>query len=691
MANKRKFSSSKKRPGGKFRKNSQKKSVPSKRQSNKGKGGSKKKDDDSGDEHFSPSPHILKKREEKRKAQESQHSNTKKKNQKKQQKRDIVTRVPEGVSWRSAGVHPKLIESLLSIGFYHPTPIQQTTLYYGMNGTKNIIAAAQTGSGKTLSFGIPIVHQILTHIDKEGEDANTRLMYCLAMSPSRELTIQIRDHLNAITKSTNIKVMAIVGGLADQKQIRLLKGRPHIVTATPGRLAKLIKDEDIEFLRSSLNLNLKYLVLDEGDRLLEKNHFTDLSDIIMLLKGPAPDKNWGSTMMPGIVKDESKLSTKQKEHVRTFDSCFTEYNSLEEMESAGGSNNNQINYMLPGNIEKRKEKASKEFTNMLKKRQIFITSATLTLGPRNRKKDDTANYLIDLVSKVGAPISTYKILDINPTHEMAETMKEKKIECAEGDKDLLTYYFCVTHPGRTIIFVNSVACVRRLHSIFKILKLPVYMLFAGMQQRQRLKNLDHFKNEDNAIVIATDVVGRGVDVKNVLYVLHYQFPRTTDVYVHRSGRTARAYQPGLVVSLVDPSDALQFKRTCNELGHKDGLETLEVENALKPGLRDRLAVAIKIDKMENKRNKNQNELNWIEKTAEDAGIDLDEEDVHQLKSNAHQTKQDKQQLQSLHNQLDKLLKKDIRISKGSFPTSAKNLIRREMQKKLKSDQITPNS
>jgi len=116
-----------------------------------------------------------------------------------------------------------------------------------------------------------------------------------------------------------------------------------------------------------------------------------------------------------------------------------------------------------------------------------------------------------------------------------------------------------------MVFVNSIAMIRRLVPIFTLLGVPVWPMHAQMQQRQRLKNLERFRDAKTAVLVATDVLSRGVDIPAVDHVIHFQIPRTTEIYVHRSGRTARAHTEGLSVMLVSPKEASSYQRIAHVL------------------------------------------------------------------------------------------------------------------------------
>ena len=128
------------------------------------------------------------------------------------------------------------------------------------------------------------------------------------------------------------------------------------------------------------------------------------------------------------------------------------------------------------------------------------------------------------------------------------------------------YHFLLRYPGRTIVFLSSIDGIRRLHPLLVLLGLNVVQLHSGMQQRARLKSLDRFKSATNSILLATDVAARGLDIPSVSHVVHYQLPRSADVYVHRSGRTARAGKEGLALQLVAPEEKQMQRLLMASLG-----------------------------------------------------------------------------------------------------------------------------
>lgn len=163
-------------------------------------------------------------------------------------------------------------------------------------------------------------------------------------------------------------------------------------------------------------------------------------------------------------------------------------------------------------------------------------------------------------------LSNPKIVDITNSTGTAKLLTESRILCQMDQKDVYLYYFLQKHPGRTIVFCNSIECVKRLVSLLSYLNCSPFGLHGNMIQKQRLKNIDRFKANPLGLLIATDVAARGLDIPLVQHVLHYQTPKTTENYVHRSGRTARANNEGLAVLLMEPSEVKYYTKLYQDLG-----------------------------------------------------------------------------------------------------------------------------
>ncbi|KAG8226460.1 hypothetical protein J437_LFUL003452 [Ladona fulva] len=264
------------------------------------------------------------------------------------------------------------------------------------------------------------------------------------------------------------------------------------------------------------------------------------------------------------------------------------------------------------------------------RRQNFVYSATLSLVhevPKRirgkiRRRQTPGQKLHSLAELIG--LKDPKIVDVTPEGATAGGLVETRLTSSSLiDRDvrlasLLTY---LAHSpfsagsasaSRTIVFCNSVGGVRRLGGLLTALQLSPYLLHAGMQQRQRLRSLERFSR--GGILLATDVAARGLDLPLVDHVVHFQVPRTSETYVHRSGRTARANREGLSVLLVEPKEVPLYERLCRTLG-KVNL------------VKERVRLAREVDFVEHQLRRSNAEGNWIQKTMKDADIILDEEEI----------------------------------------------------------------
>ncbi|CAG9762185.1 unnamed protein product [Ceutorhynchus assimilis] len=501
-----------------------------------------------------------------------------------------VTNNNSMIAWEQYFLDDSILKALNEQGFHQPTEIQAFTLPSAILGQRDILGAAETGSGKTLAFGLPILNGILrlkeqannktstnNESDSESDDelgldengigcVNSykikdtvirKPLYALIITPTRELAMQVKSHLTNIAKYTGINIAVIVGGMAAVKQERILSHGPEIVVGTPGRLWKLIQQGNEHLSQID---NIRFLAIDETDRMLERGHFKELHDVL-----------------ERINMDE-------------------------------------------------------EIRN---KRQNFVFSATLTLihdipkhlltknKIKGRKVNDMSpeQKLQKIVATLG--VTNPKIVDLSQGTGTSGTLTECRITCAIDEKDHYVYYFLKKHPGRTLIFCNSIGCVKRLTTLLSLLDCSPLPLHASMQQRQRLKNLERFRDTENSILIATDVAARGLDIPKIDHVLHYQTPRTSESYVHRSGRTARASKQGITILLMEPNEFSNYLKLCKTLGKGEDLPIFPVNDKFLSAVKERVNLARDLDKLELQVRKANSEEGWLQKAAKDMDIIVD--------------------------------------------------------------------
>jgi ATP-dependent RNA helicase DDX24/MAK5 len=185
-------------------------------------------------------------------------------------------------AWEKMRLSSPTLLALKSLGFTSPTDIQSLSIPRIMQG-HDLIGKASTGSGKTLAFGIPILEHILSLPNPKSQPPSA-----LVIAPTRELAKQIVSHLEDIAKFSvgAMTVMNITGGLAVQKQIRLLEKKPSVIIGTPGRLWEVLNHAEIKHLQLDVSMKkMPFLVLDEADRLLQEGHFKEIEKILEFVNG----------------------------------------------------------------------------------------------------------------------------------------------------------------------------------------------------------------------------------------------------------------------------------------------------------------------------------------------------------------------------------------------------------------------
>lgn len=208
-------------------------------------------------------------------------------------------------------------------------------------------------------------------------------------------------------------------------------------------------------------------------------------------------------------------------------------------------------------------------------------------------------------------------------------------------QDLYLYSLLLYHPNhRTLVFTNSVAAVRRLTQLLQNLQLPAIALHSSMEQKARMRSVERFSSPSastSSILVATDVAGRGLDIKGIDLVVHYHTPRTADVYVHRSGRTARAGAGGKSIIICAPEEGVGVARlagkvhatSSNHTGKKLPLESVDLDRRVVSRVRSRVDLAKQITDSIIAKEKISSEDHWMRAAAEDLGFDYDSEELEE--------------------------------------------------------------
>ncbi|KAH7887065.1 ATP-dependent RNA helicase [Phlebopus sp. FC_14] len=517
---------------------------------------------------------------------------------------DSATLLPR---WHSFSLHPHILQVLHKQTFTTPTPIQSKALPLALSG-RDIVGVAETGSGKTLAYGLPIIHHVLSQPPPPG---SKRKLQALVLAPTRELALQVSDHLNTFSRPVDIpikeeaeevnlsktkgkdkaptqnarnaplvSIAVLVGGMSAQKQRRILDRGIDVLIATPGRLWDVLEENVFaqdESLAKQIR-NLRFLVLDEADRMIEAGHFAEMEKILRLT----------------IRQPTSEVTT--------------------EGRSDGDDQNAPPRDQL----------------------QTFVFSATLSrelqrnLKRRSRTKHDKKgklqppSTLDELLLRLDFRDAEPEVIDISPQGGVVSTLQESKIECLPADKDAYLYYFLLRYSGRSLVFLSAIDGIRRLLPLMQLLNLKAFPLHSQLEQRQRLKNLDMFKSTPSAILLATDIAARGLDIPAVDHVIHYQIPRSADVFVHRNGRTARAMRKGFSLLMCAPDEKRLVRALFSSLGrHEADISEISVELTLLDNLKTRIHLARQIDSQQHKVRKQNHERKWLKDVAEAMEIEVD--------------------------------------------------------------------
>ncbi|KAJ3680003.1 hypothetical protein LUZ60_016281 [Juncus effusus] len=550
----------------------------------------------------------------------------------------LILREDEIYAWKELRLHPLLMQSIQRLGFREPTPIQKACIPAAAHQGKDVIGAAETGSGKTLAFGLPILQRLLEEREKasrfveESEKLSNKLsetkkkdntespLRALIITPTRELALQVCDHLKKAAKGLDIFVVPIVGGISSEKQDRLLKMRPHIVVATPGRLWELMSAGHQHLVELH---SLSFFILDEADRMIEAGHFQELQSIIDL-----------------ITSDSDSNLPRKKRQTLVFSATISLSENFRKKLKKGGGNS-----------------ASKSAQGM---------SSIESLSERAGVRPDAA--VVDLTSEA----------------IMAAKLEESFIECGEEDKDAYLYYILSVHgQGRAIVFCTSIAALRHLAAILRLLKVNAWSLHAQMQQRARLKAMDRFRASESGVLIATDVAARGLDIPRVRTVVHYQLPHSAEVYIHRSGRTARADTDGCSIALIGPNDKAKFYSLCRSLS-KESLKQFPVDSSYMSEIMKRLSLARQVDNIMRKNSQEKAKKSWVEKNAEALGVEIESIDREEEREMVET--RDKQrissQLEKAQQELNELLERPLQPRTLSHRYLAGAGVTLEVQKQL---------
>lgn len=362
----------------------------------------------------------------------------------------------EIIEWTSLGLSTELTDLLLTRGYKNPTPVQARSIPRAVDG-KDLIVSAQTGTGKTLAFALPLLDLVF---GRQGTCA-------LVLAPTREIALQTHKVLVELGEPFQIHSVALIGGTPLRLDEIELKKYPQIIVSTPGRICDHLDRGNI-WLE-----HLEVLVLDEADRMLEMG--------------------------------------------------FSE----------------QLNRIL---------------RDMPESRQTMMFSATLS----------------PIIEKLAQKILYQpERIELDKGSKSAKTVEQSFVYINEEDKVRELRHLLHEEKGTVFVFARSKDVTARLWRTLRNQGFhEATQLHSGLTQQAREQALLDFKEGRYRVLIATDVVGRGIHVDEVAHVINFDLPRDADDYIHRIGRTGRANSTGKATTFVTPRDELTLKKIKAVVGNQ---------------------------------------------------------------------------------------------------------------------------
>jgi len=346
-------------------------------------------------------------------------------------------------------ISKSLLKALSEQGYQKPTDIQRAAIPVLLAG-KDLFASAQTGTGKTAAFSLPILHVLGERHVKRPKD---RAIRALVLTPTRELALQIDESFRAYGRHLPLRTAVVLGGVSASAQIKALRRDPDILVATPGRLLDLLG-------QGHLCLNgVEMLVLDEADRMLDMGFIHDVRKIVAKVPSDRQTMLFSATLPDAVVRLASSM--------------------LKDPES-------------------------------------------ISVSPK---------------IPVAANISQ-KILFVEKMHKSAllkDMLKDKTV-------------------AKALVFTRTKHMAKRLSEQLSKNGISADSIHSNKSQNARQQALANFDQGRVKVLVATDIVARGIDVDGITHVINYELPNEAESYVHRIGRTARAGADGVALSFCNTDE-----------------------------------------------------------------------------------------------------------------------------------------
>ncbi len=346
------------------------------------------------------------------------------------------------------GLSEEILASVEALGYEGPTPIQEQAIPLVLDG-RDVVAAAQTGTGKTAAFTLPLMQRI-------GKGDGRPI--ALVVTPTRELAAQIERVASAVGTHTGQSVAVVVGGVKYGPQVAKVKAGIEVLVATPGRLIDLVERKDVDLSAVSV------LVLDEADRMLDMGFWPSVRRILGFLP---------------------------------------------------------------------------------KERQNLLFSATLSE---------------EITQIVGRMLHDPAYVEIARRGSTADRVEQAIMPVEQSQKpELLAALIRDRGADRVLVFTKTKSRADLVRTILEKDGFNVAVMHADRTQQQRDSALERFREGKVDVLVATDIIARGIDISDIDHVVNYDVPENPEDYVHRIGRTARAGASGYAITLLGPDEMTQFR------------------------------------------------------------------------------------------------------------------------------------
>ena len=366
-----------------------------------------------------------------------------------QQEAPVPVKIEE-VPFNTLPLHPLILKKAAELGYVNATPIQAAAIPLAVQN-HDVVGQSGTGSGKTVTFGLPILQRVTPRYGIQA----------LILTPTRELCVQIAEVMTVFGTLFDLQVTTVYGGVGMEPQIEALRNA-DIVVATPGRTLDHLSHKTIDFK------NVRFLVLDEADKMFEMGFYEDVEEIIR---------------------------------------------------------------------------------HIPKQRQTMLFTATLN-GKVTR-----------LMQKYLYQPEIVRIHEYADPHDLKQSFYDVRPNEKFG---LLTHLLRMRAPGLAIVFCAARYEVDLVADNLKRQGIPAAAIHGGIEQSKRLKAIVQMREQNMDILVATDVAACGLDIKNVTHIYNWSLPKTSEEYIHRIGRTARAGASGDAITILSPDDHENFRRILSD-------------------------------------------------------------------------------------------------------------------------------